>query len=169
MGFEAYIHIVGSEFLTSGSLDYRENGCNTFLRNADELHRKTQHHNTETRVCVCACTFACTCACVCTFACVRVCACVCVCVFVCGVPISLINLHPPPLNLQLNKKEIPDVAGFTWSVASFLKYRASQPLCTAPYGSITPLNTISYIANSATPCSWRIPQVFPLLNLEITR
>jgi len=52
----------------------------------------------------------------------------------------------------------------SYTAASFLKYRVLPPLHTAPCGSITPLNTLLYIAHPPTLNRWNIPKAFHFLS-----
>ena len=54
--------------------------------------------------------------------------------------------------------------GVSYTAVSFLKYRILPPLCTAPCGSITPLNTLLYIAYPPTLNRWSIPKAFHFLS-----
>jgi hypothetical protein len=71
-----------------------------------------------------------------------------VCMYVCDLVIlPHLPTYTPPY-IRLCKKKYESWGG---GFPSFLKYIVHPPLCTAPCGSITPLNTLSYIAWRATP------------------
>ena len=52
----------------------------------------------------------------------------------------------------------------SYTAAYFLKYRVLPPLRTAPCGSITPLNTLLYIAHPPTLNRWSIPKASHFLS-----